>query len=464
MTIRYISTRGNAPVLSFEDVVMAGLASDGGLYIPEHVQEFSMAEIDAMQSMSYPELAFTIISRFIDTSIKPETLQQIIGESYKTFRHTAIAPLKQIDAHSFILELFHGPTLAFKDFAMQVLGRLIDHILEKKQQKAVVIGATSGDTGSAAIAACQGRKNMDIFILHPKGRVSEVQRRQMTSVLDNNVHNIAIDGTFDDCQDIVKALFADAELRKKHNLTAVNSINWARIVAQIVYYFYSALALGAPAKNVSFSVPTGNFGDIYAGHMARRLGLGIDQLIIATNKNDILARCLATGTYSIEGVTPTLSPSMDIQISSNFERLLFDLYDFDEKAITDMMGKLKTEKKFTLSPLAWNRFKAEFSACAISDEETKRTIANTFNTTGELLDPHTAVGLAAGMRTRRKTGTPLIILGTAHPAKFPDAVKDATGIHPELPPHMKDLFSRKERCEELPNDVAKVKELINAKS
>ena len=485
MTIRYISTRGNAPVLSFEDVVMAGLASDGGLYIPEHVQEFSMAEIDAMQSMSYPELAFTIISRFIDTSIKPETLQQIIGESYKTFRHTAIAPLKQIDAHSFILELFHGPTLAFKDFAMQVLGRLIDHILEKKQQKAVVIGATSGDTGSAAIAACQGRKNMDIFILHPKGRVSEVQRRQMTSVLDNNVHNIAIDGTFDDCQDIVKALLSSSfsppstggVSREGNNhpprppvdggekvWVSVNSINWARIVVQIVYYFYSALALGAPAKNVSFSVPTGNFGDIYAGHMARRLGLGIDQLIIATNKNDILARCLATGTYSIEGVTPTLSPSMDIQISSNFERLLFDLYDFDDKAITDMMGKLKTEKKFTLSPLAWNRFKAEFSACAISDEETKRTIANTFNTTGELLDPHTAVGLAAGMRTRKKTGAPLIVLGTAHPAKFPDAVKDATGIHPELPPHMKDLFSRKERCDELPNDVAKVKAFINAKS
>lgn len=464
MTIRYISTRGTAPVLSFEDVVMAGLASDGGLYIPEHVQEFSMAEIDAMQSMSYPELAFTVISRFIDTSIKPDVLQAIVADSYKSFRHAAIAPLKQIDSHTFVLELFHGPTLAFKDFAMQFLGRLADHILEKKNQKAVVVGATSGDTGSAAIAACQGRKNMDIFILHPKGRVSEVQRKQMTSVLDNNVHNIAIDGTFDDCQDIVKALFADAEFRKKHTLTAVNSINWARIVAQIVYYFYAALSLGAPAKNVSFSVPTGNFGDIYAGHMARRLGLGIDQLIIATNKNDILSRCLATGTYSMEEVAPTLSPSMDIQISSNFERLLFDLYDFDGKAITDMMTKLRTDKKVTLSPLAWNRFKAEFSACAVTDEETKRTIATTFNTTGELLDPHTAVGLAAGQRVRKKTGTPLIVLGTAHPAKFPDAVKDASGVHPELPPHLKDLMSRKERCEDMANDVAKVKEFINNKS
>ena len=464
MTIRYISTRGSAPVLSFEEVVLAGLATDGGLYIPEHVQEFSMAEIDAMQSMNYSELAFTVISRFIDTSIKPDVLQGIIAESYKSFRHAAVAPLKQIDGHSFVLELFHAPTLAFKDFAMQFLGRLIDHILDKKGQKAVVIGATSGDTGSAAIAACQGRKNMDIYILHPKGRVSEVQRKQMTSVLDNNVHNIAIDGTFDDCQDIVKALFADAEFRKKHNLTAVNSINWARIVAQIVYYFYSALALGAPAKNVSFAVPTGNFGDIYAGHMARRLGLGIDQLIIATNSNDILARCLATGTYSMEGVKPTLSPSMDIQISSNFERLLFDLYDFDGKAINDMMTKLRTDKKITLSTLAWNRFKAEFSACAVTDEETKRTIATTFNTTGELLDPHTAVGLAAGQRVRKKTGAPLIVLGTAHPAKFPDAVKAASGVAPELPPHMKDLMSRKERCEDMANDVSKVREFINAKS
>ena len=464
MTIRYISTRGSAPVLSFEDVVLAGLASDGGLYVPEHVQEFSMAEIDAMQSMSYAELAFTVILRFIDTSIKPDVLQQIITDSYKTFRHAAIAPLKQIDGHTFVLELFHGPTLAFKDFAMQFLGRLIDHILEKKQQKAVIIGATSGDTGSAAIAACQGRKNMEIYILHPKGRVSEVQRRQMTSVLDSNVHNIAIDGTFDDCQELVKALFADAEFKAKHHLTAVNSINWARIIAQIVYYFYSALALGAPAKNMSFSVPTGNFGDIYAGHMARRLGLGIDQLIIATNRNDILARCLATGTYAMEEVKPTISPSMDIQISSNFERLLFDLYDFDGKAITDMMAKLRTDKKFTLSSLAWNRFKAEFSACAISDEDTKRTIATTFNTTGELLDPHTAVGLAAGMRLRKKIGAPLIVLGTAHPAKFPDAVKDASGVHPELPPHLKDLFTRKERCEELPNDVAKVKAFIQVKN
>jgi len=464
VTIRYISTRGAAPVLSFEDVVLAGLASDGGLYLPEHVQEFSMAEIDAMQAMSYPELAFTIISRFIDTSIKPEVLERICTESYKTFRHAAVAPLKQIDTHTFILELFHGPTLAFKDFALQFLGRLLDHILEKKNKKAVIIGATSGDTGSAAIAGCQGRKNMDIYILHPKDRVSEVQRRQMTSVTDENVHNIAIEGTFDDCQDIVKTLFTDATFRDKHNLTAVNSINWARILGQVVYYYYSALALGAPAKNVSFAVPTGNFGDIYAGHVARRLGLSIEQLIIATNRNDILARCLATGVYSMETVVPTISPSMDIQISSNFERLLSDLYDFDGKAIGDMMTNLRTEKKLTLSPLAWNRFKAEFAASSVSDEETKKAIATVFNTTGELLDPHTAVGLVAGNRCRKNTATPLIVLATAHPAKFPDAVKEASTVHPELPPHLKDLMTRKERFDVLPNNVDKVKEFINARS
>lgn len=464
MTIRYISTRGTAPVLNFEDAVLAGLASDGGLYLPEHVQEFSMAEIDAMQAMSYPELAYTVISRFIDTSLQPEVLERICADSYRSFRHAAVAPIKQIEAHTFILELFHGPTLAFKDFALQFLGRLLDHILEKHKKKAVVLGATSGDTGSAAIAGCRGRRNMDIYILHPKGRVSDVQRRQMTTVPDDNVHNIAIEGTFDDCQDIVKTLFTDASLRERHNLTAVNSINWARILAQVVYYYYAALTLGAPAKNVSFSVPTGNFGDIYAGHVARRLGLSVEQLIIATNRNDILARCLTSGAYSMDAVVPTLSPSMDIQISSNFERLLSDLYDFDGAAITEMMTRLRTEKQFALSPLAWNRFRAEFAAASVSDEDTKQTIKDTYEATGELLDPHTAVGLAAGRRCRKSTATPLIVLATAHPAKFPDAVKEATGVHPALPSHLKDLMERKERFDTLPNDAGKVKEYINARS
>lgn len=460
---RYISTRGTAPALSFEDAVLAGLATDGGLYVPEHAQEFSMAEIDAMQSMSYPELAYTVISRFTGTGIRPEALEGIVAESYRTFRHAAVAPLKQIDTHTFVLELFHGPTLAFKDFALQFLGRLLDHILEKKGQKSVVIGATSGDTGSAAIAGCRGRSSMDIFILHPKGRVSEVQRRQMTSVQDGNVHNIAIEGTFDDCQDIVKALFADIPFRDRHHLSAVNSINWARILAQVVYYFYAAVALGAPAKNVSFSVPTGNFGDIYAGHVARRMGLGIEQLVIATNRNDILTRCLSTGAYRMDTVVPTLSPSMDIQVSSNFERLLFDLYDCNGEAVTEMMAAFRKDHSITLSPLAWNRLKAEFTACAVSDEDTRKTIAATFNTTGELLDPHTAVGLAAAQRARRNTATPMIVLATAHPSKFPDAVKEASTVTPELPPHMQDLYTRPERCDTLPADAAAVKAYIQSR-
>ncbi len=465
MTIRYISTRAAAPTLSFEDAVLTGLASDGGLYVPDHIPAFSMSEIAGLQAMSYPELAFTIISRFTGDSIAPEALERMIADSYATFRHDAVAPLKQLDAHSFVLELFHGPTLAFKDFALQFLGRLLDHILTKRGKKAVIVGATSGDTGSAAIAGCSGRENIEIFIMHPKGRVSEVQRRQMTSIMDKNVHNIALEGTFDDCQDMVKTLFSDHDFKDKYSLTAVNSINWARILAQVVYYFYAALALGAPARSVSFAVPTGNFGDIYAGYIAKRLGLPIDQLIIATNQNDILTRCLSSGTYGMNGVVPTLSPSMDIQISSNFERLLFDLHGRDGKAITAIMADLRSHKSFTLSENVWNALKAEFSASSVSDEDTKKTILETYKTTGELLDPHTAVGLAAGQRCRRDTSAPLVVLATAHPAKFPDAVKEATqelgGIHPPLPEHLKDLFERKERFEHLPNDTDAVKRFIS---
>ena len=464
MSIRYVSTRGSAPDLSFKDAVLAGLASDGGLYVPDHIPEFSMAEIDDMQSMSYPELAYTIISRFTGNSISPEDLERIISDSYSQFRHAAIAPLKQLDTHTFVLELFHGPTLAFKDFALQFLGRLLEHFMGAEGKKLTVIGATSGDTGSAAIAGCAGRANMDIFILHPKGRVSDVQRRQMTTVADKNVHNIAIEGTFDDCQDIVKSLFNDAELRKSHQLTAVNSINWARILAQVVYYFYAALALGAPAKSVSFSVPTGNFGDIYAGHIARKMGLSIDQLIIATNRNDILTRCVETGVYGMQTVHPTISPSMDIQVSSNFERLLWDFYDGNGKTISEMMGKFRVDKTLKLSTLAWNRLKSEFIAGSVSDEDTKKAIAETYEETGELLDPHSAVGLTAGVRLRKNTGTPLVVLATAHPAKFPDAVFAASGVHPALPPHLKDLMKAKERFDVLANDVDAVKTYIEKHS
>lgn len=456
----YISTRGKAPSLNFEEAVLAGLASDGGLYVPETVPTMSMPEITALRGLSYPELAYAIISKFTDDSIAPDALNHIIAESYKSFRHDAVAPLKQLDAHTHVLELFHGPTLAFKDFALQFLGRLLSHILEKRGESATIIGATSGDTGSAAIAGCQGRSNMDIFILFPEGRVSDVQRKQMTTVADKNVHNIAVEGTFDDCQDMVKALFNDHDFRAKHKLTAVNSINWARILAQVVYYFYAALQLGAPARTISFSVPTGNFGDIYAGYIAKRMGLPIDQLIIATNKNDILARTLETGTYSMEGVSPSLSPSMDIQISSNFERLLFDLYGRNGSTINELMKSFRETKKLTLSDSAFAKLKSEFAACKVDDEQTKKTIATCYESSGELLDPHTAVGLDAGMRARTNLTSPLVILATAHPAKFPDAVKSASGVHPALPEHLSDLFEREERFSTLANDANAFKALI----
>ncbi|MDX1974118.1 MAG: threonine synthase [Rickettsiales bacterium] len=462
MTLHYVSTRGKAPALAFDEVVLAGLASDGGLYVPNDIPIFSTAEIADLAALSYPELAYRIIARFTGDSIEPEALQHIIAESYSTFRHDAIAPLKQLDAHSFVLELFHGPTLAFKDFALQFLGRLLDYILSKKQQKVVVIGATSGDTGSAAIAGCRGRNNMDIVILHPKDRVSDVQRRQMTTIADANVHNIAIDGTFDDCQDIVKTLFGDAAFREATHLTAVNSINWARILAQVVYYFYAALALGAPARRVSFSVPTGNFGDIYAGYIAKCMGLPIHQLIIATNKNDILARCVDSGSYTMRGVHPTLSPSMDIQISSNFERLLFDLHDRDGDMIARLMTGLRQEKTLSLSKTVQDKLRAEFASSAVDDEQTIATIRDVYQRTGELLDPHTAVGYAAGMHCRSDTATALVLLATAHPAKFPDAVKKATGIHPGLPVHLSNLLNLPERVHGLGNDVYAVKRYIQS--
>ena len=455
MTVHYISTRGSAAALSFEEVVLAGLASDGGLFVPEHIPTFDATRIAAMASLPYAQLAYEIMAPFVD-GLAPETLKSIIDDAYKSFRHPDIAPLKTLDERTHILELFHGPTLAFKDFALQFLGRLLDHILTKRKQHAVIVGATSGDTGSAAIAGCRGRAGMDIFILHPKGRVSDVQRRQMTTVLDANVHNIALTGTFDDCQDVVKALFNDKEFRAAHRLTAVNSINWARILAQVVYYFYAALKLSAPKRAVDFCVPTGNFGDIYAGYIAKKMGLPIGTLIIATNRNDILARTLATGTYGMEGVVPTLSPSMDIQISSNFERLLFDLYRQDSGNITALMADLRNKKQFTLSAEALAAFRADFAAGSADDAETKRAIADVHQRYGELLDPHTAVGYAVG--AKYPTGkNPLVILATAHPAKFPDAVKDATGITPALPPHMADLLQKPERFDVLENNAAAVK-------
>ena len=459
--MKYISTRGRAPVLDFEEVVLAGLASDGGLYVPETVPHFTPAQIASFASLSYSELAFQIIRPFTGGTIEDEALASIINESYATFRHEAVAPLKQLSLNEWLLELFHGPTLAFKDFALQFLGRTLDHILQKRGEKIVIVGATSGDTGSAAIAGCRGRKGMDIFILHPKGRVSDVQRRQMTTVLDANVHNIALEGSFDDCQDVVKALFADEAFRTEHKLGAVNSINWARILAQVVYYFYAAVRLGAPAKTIDFCVPTGNFGDIYAGYIAKRMGLPIGRLIIASNRNDILTRCLNSGTYGMEGVTPSLSPSMDIQISSNFERLLFDVHARDGAVISEMMNRFRAEKSITLGGAALAEIRKTFCAARADDALTAKTIKDVYEATGEVIDPHTAVGVAAGRQCQQEGATPLVVLATAHPAKFPDAVKAATKIYPALPAHLADLFSREEKLNELANNLETIKTFIS---
>lgn len=461
--ITYSSTRGEAPDLSFEDVLLTGLAPDGGLYIPSHVPTFSPSDMVKLAALPYNELAYEIIAPFVGDSMDDAALRALINDSYSEFRHAATAPLTQLAHNHYALELFHGPTLAFKDFALQFLGRLMDATLSKRQEKLVILGATSGDTGSAAIAGCQGRENMDIVILYPQGRVSDVQRRQMTTVTDANVHCIAVDGTFDDCQRIVKTIFVDAEFRARQPIGAVNSINWTRILAQIVYYFYAAFQLGAPARKVAFSVPTGNFGDIYAGYLAKRMGLPIDDLIIASNKNDILTRCMETGRYDMQGVVKTLSPSMDIEISSNFERLLFDLHDRDASAVATMMASLKQSGSFALSDTAYRTFKRDFSAYCANDEFTSKTIQNIYAKSNILLDPHTAVGVYAAWAAEQAKGQgdmAYVTLATAHPAKFPDAVKAATDVHPDLPPHLSGLFDKEERFTEMQNDSEAVKAFI----
>lgn len=460
--MRYHSTRGQAPEFGFEEAVLAGLATDGGLYLPSTFPVMEASAFAELAGLPYAALAEKIMLPFTGGELNPLTFRKIVEESYATFRHEAIAPLKQLGPQEFVLELFHGPTLAFKDFALQFLGRLLSTILAKRGEKVVVVGATSGDTGSAAIAGCRGLPNMDIVILYPEGRVSEVQRRQMTTFGDANVHPVAIKGNFDDCQSIVKALFTDLPFREKHRLVAVNSINWARILAQTVYYIYAALALGAPAKKVSFSVPTGNFGDIYAGYLAKKMGLPVGDLIIASNRNDILTRCYNTGEYKVTGVHPSYSPSMDIQVSSNFERLLFDLYGKDANAIHGLMGSLKQSGSFALSAEAHQSLKKEFKAHAVDDETTLKTIRELYESTGEILDPHTAVGVKAARETARESGSPVVTLATAHPAKFPDAVEKAIGIRPALPPHLADLFEKKEKTQSLPADAELVKSYIQS--
>ena len=459
--MKYISTRGQSPALDFEQVLLTGLASDGGLYVPETLPTFSAVEIAEMASLDYPALAQKIITPFVADCIPASELEVIINETYAEFRHGAVAPLVQLESNQWVLELFHGPTLAFKDFALQLLGRLLDFVLEREHRKVVIMGATSGDTGSAAIEGCKRCKNIDIFILHPHQRVSDVQRRQMTTVSGDNIHNLAIEGNFDDCQAMVKASFADKSfLPEGRSLVAVNSINWARIMAQIVYYFYAAVAVGAPSRPVAFSVPTGNFGDIFAGYLASKMGLPIERLIIATNRNDVLHRVLTTGTYARAPLHHSLSPSMDISVSSNFERLLFDLYDCNGGAIAGLMKDFDAGD-IKLSEDAMERVKSLFSSQCVSDEETCEQIANTWQQSEYLLDPHSAIGVKAALNANVEAAIPVISLATAHPAKFPEAIQQAgVGQEPGLPLHLRDLFERPERYEVLANDLSAVQEFM----
>ena len=460
--MRYISTRGQAPALNFEDVLLAGLASDGGLYVPENLPHFTQEEIASWAGLPYHELAFRVMRPFVTGSIPDADFKKILEETYAAFSHAAVAPLRQLNGNEWVLELFHGPTLAFKDFALQLLGRLLDYVLEKRGERVVIVGATSGDTGSAAIEGCKHCENVDIFILHPNNRVSEVQRRQMTTLFGDNIHNIAIEGNFDDCQEMVKASFADQGFLKGTRLVAVNSINWARIMAQIVYYFHASLQLGGPHRSVSFSVPTGNFGDIFAGYLARNMGLPINQLIVATNRNDILHRFMSGNQYAKDTLHATLSPSMDIMVSSNFERLLFDLHGRNGAAVAGLMDTFKKTGDFSVEEDRWTEARRLFDSLAVDDAQTCETIAQVFAETGEVLDPHTAIGVKAARECRRSLDIPMVILGTAHPVKFPDAVEKAgVGKALELPAHLSDLFEREERYTVLANDLKAVQAFVS---
>ncbi|TVU91240.1 MULTISPECIES: threonine synthase [Halomonadaceae] len=457
--MRYISTRGQAPALSFEEVVLTGMASDGGLYVPETLPEFSREELADMAGLSYAEIAFRVMKPFVNGEIDDATFHGIVTEAYATFNHDAVLPLKQLDANHFLLEQFHGPTLAFKDVALQLLGRLLDHFLKKRGERAVIMGATSGDTGSAAIEGCRHCDNLDIFILHPHNRVSEVQRRQMTSVLANNVFNIAIEGNFDDAQAMVKASFADQTFLNGTRLVAVNSINWARIMAQIVYYIASGVALGAPHREVSFCVPSANFGNVFAGYMAYKMGLPVKQFIIATNANDILHRTLAANDFSKKELAATLAPSMDIVVSSNFERLLFDAYDRDGLAVAALLERFQQEPTALAdAPLA--KLREKFSSYSVDDATILEAIRDAHKRTGEMLDPHTATGYRAAERARADQSTPMITLATAHPAKFAEAVVKAGFLGVPLPPHMEDLIEREERYTVLPAELAAVQQFV----
>ena len=456
--MRYISTRGRAPALTFEEAMLAGLARDGGLYLPSAVPRMEAGDIAALAGQSYEEIAYQVIHPFIGESFTDDELRGVLARAYRNFRHEARAPLAQLGPNHFLLELFHGPTLAFKDFAMQFIGQMFQEALDRRGERITIVGATSGDTGSAAIEAFRGLAAVNVFILFPHGRVSDVQRRQMTVHSEANVHALAVHGDFDDCQARVKDMFNDFSFRDDVRLAAVNSINWARILAQVVYYFSSAVALGAPHRMIDFTVPTGNFGDIFAGWIARRMGLPVGRLIIATNQNDILHRTLATGEHRKLGVNPSVSPSMDIQVSSNFERALYFAYGEDTAAVTRDMEALTTEGGFTVSQGALEALREEFSSGRSNETETVETISGQFRDTGEIVCPHTAVGVKVAGEFLGPN--PMVTLATAHPAKFPDVVESAIGIRPPLPSHMANLNSRSERVTEIPNDLATLKNLI----
>ncbi|WP_306045936.1 threonine synthase [Nioella sp. MMSF_3534] len=456
--MRYVSTRGTAPDLSFEEAMLTGLARDGGLYVPAEIPAMSHADIAALAGLSYEEVAFRVMRPFIGDAFTDEEFTDIIARAYAGFGHAARAPMVQLAPNHFLLELFHGPTLAFKDFAMQLIGQLFQASLSRSGKRVTIVGATSGDTGSAAMEAFRGLDNVDVFILFPHGRVSDVQRRQMTTVSEANAHALALTGDFDDCQARLKDMFNDHAFRDEVHLAGVNSINWARVLAQVVYYFTAAVSLGAPHRAVSFTVPTGNFGDIFAGYIAKRMGLPIDQLVIATNQNDILHRALSGGAYETHGVTPSISPSMDIQVSSNFERALFDVYDRDGGAVAQLMEELKTQGGFRISQGALERLRGLFASGRCSEEETLGMITRANAEIGELLCPHSAVGVHVAQD--HLGATPMITLATAHPAKFPDAVEKASGIRPGLPARMADLFDREERVTRVENDLAALQALV----
>ncbi len=456
--MHYISTRGQAPALTFGEAMLTGLARDGGLYVPETIPTLTQDQIAAFAGLSYEETAFRVMRPFVGDTFTDAEFRSAIDKAYAGFGHAARAPLVQLAPNHFLLELFHGPTLAFKDFAMQLIGQLFQIALGREGRRVTIVGATSGDTGSAAMEAFRGLANVDLFILYPHGRVSEVQRRQMTTPSEPNVHALALDGDFDDCQSRLKDMFNDFAFRDGVGLAGVNSINWARVLAQVVYYFTSAVSLGAPHRKVSFTVPTGNFGDIFAGYIAKRMGLPIEKLVIATNQNDILHRCLTSGRYAMNGVKPSISPSMDIQISSNFERALFDAYGRDGRAVAQLMDEMKAKGGFTVSQGALQSLRDLFTSGRVSEAETSEAIRAEHAASGELLCPHSAVGVkVAGGHLGP---VPMITLATAHPAKFPDAVEAATGIRPGLPPRMADLFDRPERVTRVANDLQAIEKIV----